>query len=141
MVDEDNLLGELYGFKAIPNGLLIDEAGVLRHKIISAFDINLPDTADFLEQWLTSPSKDLERKEFVGEDVEEPGSSIALSHFRRGVALKRLDEAVAEWQKAVVLEPDNYLIRKQVWAAEHPEKFYSGDVDYDWQGEQLKAGL
>ncbi len=31
VVDEENLLSQLYGFKAIPNGLLIDEGGVLRY--------------------------------------------------------------------------------------------------------------
>lgn len=142
-LDEENLLGELYGFKAIPNGLLIDEEGILGDKVLSAFDVGLKETVELMERWLES-SQPVRRGAFKWEEEELPGSPAALEHFRRGVALKqegRAEEAVAEWKKGVQLEPDNYLLRKQVWAAEHPEKFYDGDVDFDWQDEQLKAGL
>lgn len=44
--------------------------------------------------------------------------------------------ALAALQKANALQPDDWLIRKQIWALEHPEKFYDGDIDYDWQREQ-----
>ncbi len=43
-------------------------------------------------------------------------------------------------KRACPLEPDNFIIRKQLWAIEHPENFYDGDVDYAWQREQLEAG-
>ena len=39
------------------------------------------------------------------------------------------------------LEPDNYIIRKQIWAVQNPDRFYSGDVDYAWQKEQMAQGL
>jgi len=53
-----------------------------------------------------------------------------------------LNGALLKWREGVALEPDNYLIRKQIWAVEHPEKFYSSDaVDSDWQREQLRKGL
>ena len=45
VVDEANLLGDLYGFKAIPNGYLIDEQGVVRHKKLGGFDIRRRETA------------------------------------------------------------------------------------------------
>ncbi len=48
----------------------------------------------------------------------------------------RRDEAVAEWRSALRLDPENFLIRKQIWAAEHPEKFHL-TIDVDWQREQL----
>lgn len=38
------------------------------------------------------------------------------------------------------LDQDNWIIRKQIWALEHPEKFYKGKVDYDWQKIQNKTG-
>jgi hypothetical protein len=31
-------------------------------------------------------------------------------------------------------------MRKQLWAIEHPDRFYDGDVDYDWQKVQVKEG-
>ena len=46
--------------------------------------------------------------------------------------------ALAKLKLARDLDPDNWRIRKQIWAIEHPEKFYTGDSpDYDWQNEQL----
>mgnify|MGYP001228762340 CR=1 FL=1 len=51
LMDEDNLLGQLYGFKAIPNGLLIDERGLLRYKRLGGFDIRRAETAAVLDRW------------------------------------------------------------------------------------------
>ena len=50
-------------------------------------------------------------------------------------------EALARWRQGLKLNPDNYLIRKQIWAVENPERFYEGDVDYNWQREQFAKGL
>ena len=65
-------------------------------------------------------------------------SSIA---FVWGLVLLHQSEreaALAKLKQARDLDPDNWRIRKQIWAIEHPEKFYSGDSpDYDWQKEQL----
>ena len=37
------------------------------------------------------------------------------------------------------LDPDNWRIRKQIWAIENPDKFYTGESpDFGWQNEQLK---
>ena len=35
------------------------------------------------------------------------------------------------------MDPQNWLIRKQLWAIETPEVSYEGDVDYGWQKEQI----
>ncbi len=50
------------------------------------------------------------------------------------------EQAIELLKRAFPLEPDNLIIRKQLWAIEHPEKFYDGDVDYAWQREQMEAG-
>ena len=70
--------------------------------------------------------------------------SEAIDLFCKGLALYRAGEvgkAVAEWRSAIELEPGNYIIRKQVWAIQNPDRFYSGDVDYSWQKEQMEQGL
>jgi len=47
--------------------------------------------------------------------------------------------ALTEFKQARDLDPNNWRIRKQIWAIEYPDKFYKGNSpDYDWQGEQLK---
>ena len=143
-VDEENLLGQLYGFKAIPNGFLIDENGVLDYMKFGGFDIRKPETAKMVSDWAKSvPSEDL------SSVVEEkaPGAehlrAIALfqegnTQFRQGLRA----EALLKWKEGMALEPDNLVIRKQIWAVEHPERFYASDkVDYAWQKEQLEKGI
>ena len=141
VVDEDNLLGRLYGFKAVPNGFLIDEKGIVRYKRLGGFDIRRAETADALDKWLAEPSATLPEAEdeALGSEHER-----ANAHFLAGMTLYRdgkVEQALAEWRKGVEIEPDNFIIRKQVWAVENPDKFYSGDVDSDWQKEQMSKGL
>ena len=137
VVDEANLLGDLYGFKAIPNGYLIDEQGVVRHKKLGGFDIRRRETAKVVEKWAagSSPSESLiEVEHFMDTEHSE-----ANTLFRQGVALYRdgnINEALSCWREGLEVEPDNLIIRKQVWAIENPERFYDGEIDYGWQLEQ-----
>jgi hypothetical protein len=50
----------------------------------------------------------------------------------------RTAAAVAAWRDALRLDPANFTIRKQIWVAEHPEKFFP-TIDVAWQQEQLAA--
>ena len=45
VIDAENVLGGMYGFRAIPNGYLIDENGVVQYEKLGGFDIRRPDTA------------------------------------------------------------------------------------------------
>ena len=142
VVDEENLLGQLYGFKAIPNGFLIDEQGTVVYKELGGFNIREAKTAAMVGEWGRSGRIKPPTPASDGDLGRE--HSKANSLFRKGLALYRegkVDEAMAEWRKGVDLEPDNYIIRKQIWAVQNPEKFYEGKVDYDWQDEQLAKGL
>ena len=143
VVDEENLLSRLFGFKAIPNGLLVDEEGILRYKKFGGFDIRKAWTAELLERWALGTSWEdptgIVEGVAVGTD-----HSRAMGHFREGLDLYRagrVQEALALWRESVRVDPDNYVIRKQIWAVEHPERFYAGSVDFDWQREQLQQGL
>jgi tetratricopeptide (TPR) repeat protein len=67
--------------------------------------------------------------------------------FLWGLVLLHQDDkqnALAKFKVARDLEPDNWRIRKQIWAIENPDKFYTGDSpDFGWQKEELareKAG-
>jgi peroxiredoxin len=60
--------------------------------------------------------------------------------FGRGVSSMKegkLEPALAYWHKALALAPTNWIIRKQIWALEHPEQFYPA-INYPWQQEQLR---
>ncbi len=49
-------------------------------------------------------------------------------------------DAAAVLRRALEADPDNFLIRKQIWAIEHAARFYSDEkVDFAWQERQLAA--
>ena len=69
--------------------------------------------------------------------VQDPGNAGAL--FGLGIGrLERGDKpgAVEAWRQALARDKWNWVIRKQIWAVEHPENFYEGAIDYAWQKEQ-----
>ena len=140
LVDQANTLSDLYGFKAIPNGFLIDEQGIVRFSQLGGFDIRRRETAEVLERWLSGQSPEQEEESAAGLGVEHSEANAlfreGLDHYRDG----RTGEALALWRRGLEMSPDNYLIRKQIWAVESPERFYRGDVDYDWQREQIAKG-
>lgn len=150
MVDAGNVLGTLFGYKAIPNGILLDDAGVVRYTKFGGFSVANDDVAA-IERLLAegSPrgatvSKDtaltgtvdkangkLEADETLANRRLE-GLETGLLHLRRGDRAG----AVAAWREALALDPESYIIRKQIWAVEHPERFYP-TIDWAWQKEQL----
>lgn len=65
--------------------------------------------------------------------------NYGAAHFGHGSALARLGhaaEAVAAWMRALALDPANFVVRKQIWAHRHPEKFWP-DIDLVWQREEM----
>ena len=142
VVDEENLLGRLYGFKAIPNGFIIDPEGIVRYKALGSFDIRQTETAEIVRRWADEPgliktSGPTDR----GPGPEHTHSNECLLQGLVEYRAGNLDAAVSHWRRGIALDPDNYILRKQIWAVENPDKFYAGDVDYDWQAEQMDQGL
>ena len=141
VVDEENLLGQLYGFKAIPNGFLIDEQGHVAYKELGSFNIRDAKTAEMVRNWVSNGGQEGSPETASGALGSEHSEANEL--FREGMQLYRqgkVDDAIALWRRGVELEPDNYIIRKQIWALQNPEKFYDGKIDFDWQDEQLAQG-
>lgn len=179
LVDENNILGELFGVNYVPLHYIIDEFGIYRMK-----ERNAQKIAEFLDQnkvdkelvvkAAPAPSMyDVERLEAIvernpdnasahlmlgdalvqqgkyAEGISQYGEAIELNPesaegpFRIGRTMLKQgkkDEALVELKKALKLDKNNWIIRKQIWAIEHPEKFYEGKVDYDWQKLQIEQG-
>ena len=135
--------GQLYGFKAIPNGFLIDEEGVLSYMKFGGFDIRKSEIAKLASEWaMAVPSEELSSK----AEEEAPGAEHlrAIALFQEGIRLYRQGleaDALVKWKEGMALEPDNLVIRKQIWAVEHPERFYASDkVDYAWAEGAAREG-
>ena len=143
LVDEENLLGQLFGFKVVPNGILLDEQGVVRYKRFGGFDIRREDTAAVVERWAAGLDPDTAT---ATRPEALPGAELSDSNalFREGLERFRAGDvaaAVSIWRRGLKLDPDNYVIRKQIWAVENPDRFYAGDIDTVWQREQRAKRL
>ena len=143
LVDSQNVFGTRYNLKAIPYGIMIDEAGRL---VKAPFNVNVKDqkTLAMLEKWLSDPDYNtmLLREMKPPSKPTAKTATEAAARFQLGLTLLEVgkkEEAMAEWRKALALDPQNWIIHKQIWAVEHPDKFYKGGVDYGWQKSQLEA--
>ena len=143
LVDSQNSFGTRYNLKAIPYGVMIDEAGRL---VKAPFNVNVKNqkTLAMLEKWLSDPDDNaILLREMKPSNRSTPKTNAeAAARFQLGLILLengKKDEAMTEWRKALALDPQNWIIHKQIWAVEYPDKFYKDGVDYGWQKAQLEA--
>lgn len=122
---------------------MIDEAGRLAK---SPFNINVTnkETLAMMEKWISDPAYNatLLGNMKPASTSQNPKAIEANARFKLGITLLEIGkktEAMTEWRKALALDPKNWIIHKQIWAVEHPEKFYDGNVDCGWQKAQLEA--
>ena len=121
---------------------MIDEAGRL---VKAPFNINVADqkTLTMLEKWSSDPNYNAKLLHDIKplDAIHTQTTPEAAARFQLGLVLLKVgkkEEAMAEWRKALGLDPQNWIIHKQIWAVEHPDKFYEGNVDYGWQNTQLE---
>jgi hypothetical protein len=132
LLDRESLLGRRLGFRIVPAGFFVDRAGILRYRHNDDFDVADARVRQNLERFL------------AGEPVEPVNDAQrmvpgALELFAKGVAMfaeGRRHDALATWRRALRIDPQNFVIRSQIWAAEYPEHFYPV-VDREWQEQQL----
>lgn len=137
LLDPDNQLGELFGFKAIPNGILIDREGVIRYTKFGGFAVtNAADLTAVEEAIAATPPRAVSGQQTAQIDS---GAAQAAALLREGyaqMAAGNREAGLTIWRSALRLDPANLVIRKQLWRADHPERF--GEViDSAWQREQL----
>jgi tetratricopeptide (TPR) repeat protein len=123
-VDSAGQLGRLFDFDVVPNGVFVDEQGVIRFIHIGGFDIRRPEVgpqvdalleADFSQDavYLNSlPQEALELEVLRVELAARPDD--AALHFALGEALlreRRLSDAEASLRHAVDLDPRDWSSR------------------------------
>lgn len=140
-VDRHNLLGRVLDFKAVPNGVFLDERGVIRYTKYGGFSVERSGDVETIrkliggeiEQQIPSPSEAQYILSPVDRELVETRLRLGNELLSRGSK----EEAILEWQRALELDPENLIIRKQIWAVRYPERFHP-TIDWDWQGEQLR---
>lgn len=140
LVDDADALSGLLGVTAVPLALFIDEEGILLEPP-TAVEIRAPKIRDSIAEWAKGESRspgtwrDMRRDDEGNPAVVESRAYLRLAKFALDES-RKLD-ALSHLKKAWRLDPDNWLIHKQIWALEHPERFYAGDIDLEWQKEQI----
>jgi hypothetical protein len=140
VVDRDNALAAIYDYKLIPNGLFLDEEGIIRYRKFGGFNVeNAADVAAI--QRLTDGEVtqiELDPKD-APYHLSETERALIDARMRLGAELfarGARTEATTEWTHALHVDPENLTIRKQIWMAKYPEKFHP-TIDFDWQKGQL----
>ncbi|MEA2267556.1 MAG: hypothetical protein QOC64_166 [Solirubrobacteraceae bacterium] len=131
LIDPASTLAAALELQIVPAGVFVQD-GTIAYRHTDDFDAGDPRVRAALDAFLR------------GEPVRAPSGDermdpAALERFADGVAAhQRGDEpaALALWREALQIDPDNFLIRSQIWALEHPERFWPA-VDREWQEQQL----
>jgi hypothetical protein len=142
VVDTENVLANMFGFKIVPNGIFLDKEGTIR-LIKQGFSVSNPEHISGVESLLNG-SVD---KVILEDTYYAPSSSLsdlekqlAATKFKLGMEYAKngdKEKALTELDGALVIDPDNFLIRKQRWYIRHPEKF-APTIDIEWQKVQLE---
>lgn len=139
VVDSENRLGRLLDYKIIPNGLFLDAEGRLVGKWIG-FHVTKPECMEAVEAFRTGRLVPFESgPSGAGSGLIPLERELCETRVRFGAALAAADrtsEALLEWQKALLMDPDNFVLRKQIWKLRFPEKFLP-TIDFAWQKAQL----
>lgn len=143
LLDRHNAVAKSCGLKYVPVGILLDEEGRLV-RAVGSVNIGQESFRRELVEWATTgaiPEAWIEADRHEAPPGQTPQEKEADARFQLAIALleqAKKAEAAAELKRAYRLDPENWLIRKQLWAIEHPEAFYEGDVDYGWQKAQIE---
>lgn len=92
-----------------------------------------------LGQRYTASKRHKEAREHLNEAVKLlPKSAAPLAALASlEMALGNKKEAVELLDKALALDPSNYVVRKQRWLILYPKRFHP-TIDWEWQREQMK---
>ena len=135
LIDTDNSLSKLMGFKVVPNILLINSDGELEYWKFGKADIRNSYYKNLIKRWISREKINILPKDnFI--NASNQNHQLSLGKFNEYVNTGNL-----RVNEVRGLELDNMIVRKQLWAKENPEKFYQGNIDSDWQKQNLEKGI
>ena len=139
-VDAENKLGALLGYTVVPTGVFVDEQGIVRHLQAGDFSARDDNTLARVDRFLAGDPEVLAELSVQSSSHLKPleqelaGAKVRLASEL--LARGQQEDALAALDRALELDPDNYLIRKQRWTIRNPERFQP-TIDWDWQKEEL----
>ena len=137
-------MGETFGFKLIPNGIFVDEKGIIRFQLFGGFSHRKKEILEVIQQLVDGEIKSFDSNIWKEDEADfEQDNSTKNELINTLVQLgqeylsnDKEKQALKQYERALELDPDNFVIRKQIWLIKYPEKFHP-EVDYEWQKKQL----
>jgi len=128
LVDSRNELGKAFGYRAIPVGILVDARATVQYiklpfSVDDVEDLRAVDALIAGESPATGASKAFEA---------DPSASEVFADGAEKLASGDREAALHRWREALGMDPGNFVIRKQIWAVENPDRFYPA-IDSAWQ--------
>lgn len=140
VVDSEATLNDRLGLAAVPYVLAVEDGRLVQP--VTAIDVRKDAHADAVRDWALGRAERIELPPMPdrpgSRDTEQAAAWLAVA--RSAIDDGRLEDAAAALERGFELDPDNWVIRKQRWALQEPDRFYAGDIDLDWQAEQQAAG-
>ena len=127
LIDACALVSRVWDIKRLPATLLVDAGG----RLVKRTD--RPDAALFEEATklpnaeTPAPWPRVESLEACDPEVELHVQGVGIFLSRR-----RVDDAAGSLRAALDLDPGNEIIKDQILALTHPDRFYNGTVDTEW---------
>ncbi len=142
LVDKQARVAAAFGVDYVPFAALIDENGMV---VQSAFPSNIADSRHrtAVSNWahtgtfVENAGESTKRNKAGG--FESTDAELYFSLAGQLLQTGETASALVQLKNALKLEPGNWVIKKQIWAIENPERFYKGNVDYKWQRTQLES--
>jgi tetratricopeptide (TPR) repeat protein len=120
VVDTASVLGRLFDFDVVPNGLIIDEEGIVRFLHVGGFYLGRPEIRQQVDAILAADFSRGESPAFVlqesleleiirGELAHNPGDADLLMALGDALLREdRVDEAIGAFQGAAEVRPDDW---------------------------------
>lgn len=126
LIDACCLLSRVWGVRSVPLTILADATGhaallggAMDAAMLDAVRGRLPVAplgAEPEPRVLGSPSR----------------AEVLIQGAVNWLSRRRVDDAVQSLKDALELDPQNDLVRRQVWALKYPDRFYKGPIDEEW---------
>jgi hypothetical protein len=127
-IDANCLLGRRWKLKQVGVLLLLDENDVV---LLAA---ESPDAAILAKvESLLSREPSANPPPAPKPDLKDTKVEFLVQLCTNYLTRRRVDDAVGFLKEALKHDPQSRVIPKQIWALQHPEKFYGGPIDTEWQ--------
>lgn len=130
-IDANCLLGRRWKLKRVGVLLLLDENDV----VLAAAE--RPDTATLAQvEKLLPKAPPASAPPAPRPDTKDTRVEFLVQLCTNYLTRKRVEDAVGFLKQALAIDPESKVLPKQIWALEHPDRFYNGPIDKEWQRQQ-----